>query len=57
MLLHLYAVKLKSRILTFHLEELQDALRDTSAGPNEVHYQLLKHLPDASLLLLLSIFL
>ena len=39
--------------------ELQDALcrtRDTSAGPDEIHYQLLKHLPDASLLLLLDIF-
>ena len=36
----------------FSLEELQDALRrahDTSAGPDEIHYQLLKHLPDASL--------
>ena len=38
----------------FSMEELRDALRtahDTSAGPDEVHYQLLKHLPDASLLL------
>ena len=44
---------------SFSLEELQDALRrahDTSAGPDEIHYQLLKHLPDASLLLLLNIF-
>ena len=43
----------------FSLEELQDALHrahDTSAGPDEIHYQLLKHLPDASLLLLLIIF-
>ena len=43
----------------FSLEELQDALRrtrDTSAGPDEIHYMLLKHLPDASLLLLLNIF-
>ena len=43
----------------FSMEELQDALRrahDTSAGPDEIHYQLLKHLPDASLLLLLNIF-
>ena len=43
----------------FSLEELQDALRrahDTSAGPDEIHYQLLKHLPDVSLLLLLNIF-
>ena len=42
----------------FSMEELQDALRrahDTSAGPDEIHYQLLKHLPDASLLLLLNI--
>ena len=41
------------------MEQLQDALRrahDTSAGPDEIHYQLLKHLPDASLLLLLNIF-
>ena len=43
----------------FFLEELRDALRrthDTSAGPDEIHYQLLKHLPDASLLILLNIF-
>ena len=41
------------------MEELRHALRrahDTSAGPDEIHYQLLKHLPDASLLLLLNIF-
>ena len=43
----------------FSMEELRDALRrahDTSAGPDEIHYQLLKHVPDASLLLLLNIF-
>ena len=31
--------------MPFSLEELQDALRrahDTSAGPDEIHYQLLK---------------
>ena len=41
------------------MEELQDTLRrahDTSAGPDEIHYQLLKHLPSSSLLLLLNIF-
>ena len=41
------------------MEELQDALRrahNTPAGPDEIHYQLLKHLPGASLLLLLNIF-
>ena len=35
-----------------------DALRrahDTTAGPDEIHYQLLKHLPSSSLLLLLNI--
>ena len=45
--------------IPFSSEELQDALRrahDTSAGPDEIHYQLLKQLPDASLLLLLNIF-
>ena len=43
----------------FSMEELQDALRrahDTSAGPDEIHYQLLKYLPCSSLLLLLNIF-
>ena len=43
----------------FSVEELQHALcraHDTSAGPDEIHYQLLKHLPDASLLLHLNMF-
>ena len=43
----------------FSMEVLRDALRrahDTSARPDEIHYQLLKHLPDASHLLLLNIF-
>ena len=40
------------------MEELRDALRrahDTSAGPDEIHYQRLKHLPDASPLLFFNI--
>ena len=40
------------------MEELQDALRTahaTSAGPDEIHYQRLKHLPKL-LLLLLNIY-
>ena len=40
----------------FRMEELQDTLRtahDTSAGPDEIHYQLLKHLPKSLLLLLI----
>ena len=42
----------------FSMEELRDALRrahDTIAGPDEIHYQLLKHLHDSSLLFLLNI--
>ena len=41
------------------MEELQDALRsahDTSAGPDAIHYQLFKQLPNSSLLLLLNVF-
>ena len=43
----------------FSIEELQDALcraHDTSAGPDEIYYQLLKHLLSSSLLHLLNIF-
>jgi hypothetical protein len=41
------------------LSELQDALRqchDTAVGPDEIHYQMLKHLPDTALSSLLHIF-
>ena len=41
------------------MEELHDALRrahTTSVGPDEIHYQLLKHIPDDSRSLLLSVF-
>ena len=43
----------------FSVKELQDALsrsHATSAGPDEIHYQLLKRLPRSSLLLLLNMF-
>ena len=43
----------------FSMQELQDALHtayNTSAGSDEIHYQLLKHLPKSSLLLILNIF-
>ena len=43
----------------FTLHELKQAIKvscDTSPGIDTVHYQLLKHLPDDSLLLLLDIF-
>ena len=49
-------------LLGLRLSEISDTVRkhlrahDISAGPDEIHYQLLKHLPDASLLLLLNIF-
>jgi len=43
----------------FSVEELRDALHrshDTAVGPDDIHYQLLKHLPESSLLVLLNIF-
>ena len=42
----------------FLLSELTDALskaHDTSPGPDDIHYQLLKHLPVSTLLILLEI--
>ena len=39
--------------------ELTDSLskaHDTSSGPDDIHYQLLKHLPVSSLLILLEMF-
>ena len=43
----------------FNLDELKDAIskaHDTATGPDEVHYQMLKHLPPKSLHALLDIF-
>ena len=43
----------------FLLSELTDALskaHDTSPGPDDIHYQLLKHLPVSTLLILLEFF-
>ena len=43
----------------FSLSELQTALKkshDTAPGPDNVHYQMLKHLPESCLLVLLSVF-
>ena len=43
----------------FNLDELKDAIsksHDTATGPDEVHYQMLKHLPPSSLQALLEIF-
>ena len=43
----------------FSLTELTDALskaHDSSPGPDDIHYQLLKHLPSSSLSILLEIF-
>ena len=42
----------------FTASELLDALHkshDTAAGPDDIHYQLLKHLPDNALETLLNI--
>ena len=43
----------------FNLDELKDAIskaHDTATGPDEVHYQMLKHRPPKSLQALLDIF-
>ena len=43
----------------FNLDELKDAINkshDTATGPDEIHYQMLKHLPPKSLKTLLAIF-
>jgi ribonuclease HI len=43
----------------FSLSELMESLNkanDTSAGPDDIHYQFLKHLPEPSLTVLLEIF-
>ena len=43
----------------FTLSELQESLskaHDTAAGPDEIHYQFLKHLPSSCLNILLDIF-
>lgn len=45
--------------LPFNLQELKESLNkshDTAVGPDDIHYQFLKHLPDQSLELLLDIF-
>ena len=43
----------------FNLDELVEAIQlshDSATGPHEIHYQMLKHLPDTSLETLLNIF-
>ena len=43
----------------FNLDELVEAIQlshDSATGPDEIHYQMLKHLPDTSLENLLNIF-
>lgn len=45
--------------LPFSLDELSDSLQsanDSAAGSDDIHYQILKHLPDSSLGCLLDIF-
>ena len=45
-------------LLTDRHDELTDAIsksHDTAVGPDDVHYQMLKHLPDDALLTLLNI--
>ena len=43
----------------FSMDELKKSLQqshDTATGPDQIHYQFLKHLPESSLLALLHIF-
>ena len=43
----------------FNLDEFVEAIQlshDSATGPDEIHYQMLKHLPDTSLETLLNIF-
>ena len=43
----------------FKLSELTDAIKisnDTATGPDEIHYQMLKHLPENALVTILQIF-
>ena len=43
----------------FNLDELVEAIQlshNSATGPDEIHYQMLKHLPDTSLETLLKIF-
>ena len=43
----------------FNLDELVEAIQlshDSATGPDEIHYQMLKHLPDNSLKTLFNIF-
>jgi len=43
----------------FSMEELLQSLskaKDTAVGPDDIHYQLLKHLPSTSLQVLLNVF-
>ena len=45
--------------IPFNITELKDSLNkshDTATGPDDIHYQFLKHLPDESLLVVLDIF-
>ena len=44
---------------TFNITELKDAIavsKDTATGPDDIHYQMLKHLPETALDTLLHIF-
>ena len=45
-----------SEILLSELTDAPSKAHDTSPGPDDIHYQLLKHLPISTLLILLEIF-
>ena len=51
--------KLRKYNSLFNITELKDAIaisKDTATGPDDIHYQMLKHLPETALDTLLHIF-
>ena len=52
-------LQIRKNISLFNITELKDAIavsKDTATGPDDIHYQMLKHLPDSALDTLLHIF-
>ena len=59
LLCHCHYLLTDPRNKPFNLDELKEAIsksHDTATGPDEIHYQMLKHLTPKSLQTLLDIF-
>ena len=57
--INFHSKNLESYNAPFNIDELRDSLdkaNGTATGPDDVHYQFLKHLPEESLLVLLDCF-